>query len=113
MKDFMSLHNFFLYCRTISHAIFGMMRQQGMGNIFTFLRDGAKVYLFKDSVIAQQLRKDGYVFFTIEDDLNQESLSTCLSEEDARHNYDVFLRQFDGRGKEDVVAELEKLISGY
>ena len=69
------------------------------------------MYIFKDSLIARQLRKDGYIFFTIEDDLNQESLSTCLSEEDARHKYDLYIKHFDGHGKEDVVAELEKMIS--
>ena len=112
MKDFMKREDYILHCRTITHAIFGMMRQQGMGNINNFMRDGTKVYLFKDSVIAQQLRKDGYIFFTIEDDLNQESLSTCLCEEDARHNLDIYMKHLEGHLKEDVAVELEKMIFG-
>lgn len=74
---------------TVTHAVFGMLRQQGMGNVFMCLRKGVKVYLFKDSLVYKELKKMGYVCFTIEDDLTTESLSVCLEEKDAQNNYQI------------------------
>lgn len=76
---------------TVSHAVFGAMRQQALGNIYICLRTGVKVFLFKDSMVYKELKKMGYVCFTIEDDLNTESLSTCLDEQNAKRNHDIFV----------------------
>ena len=83
---------------TVTHAIFGMLRQQGMGNILMCLRGGIKIYLYKDSLVYKELKKMGYVCFTIDDDLTTESLSTCLDERDALINYNIFseyMRSYD------------------
>lgn len=77
---------------TVSHAVFGALRQQALGNIYMCLRRGVKIYLFKNSMIYKELKKSGYVCFTIEDDLNTESLSSCLSEKEAKKNYDIFVK---------------------
>lgn len=79
--------------KSASHAIYGTLRQQALGNIFLCLRTGVKVYLFKDSIVYKELKKIGYVCFTIEDDLTTESLSECLSERDAMVNYQLYMNK--------------------
>lgn len=74
---------------TASHAIYGTLRQQALGNIFRCLMRGVKIYLFEDSIVYKELKNNGYIVFTIEKDLNTQSLSVCLSEKEARINYDL------------------------
>lgn len=87
LKDYLDRDEYFRLFGNITHAIFGVLRQQALGNIFQCLAKGIKVYLYKDSIVAKQLKEDGYIFFSIEDDLTEESLSQCLSQEDADHNF--------------------------
>lgn len=75
---------------SISHAVFGMIRQQGLGNIWLCISHGVKIYLYKDSVVYKELRKMGFVCYTIEDDLTTESLMSCLDENEAKNNYRLF-----------------------
>lgn len=76
---------------TASHAVFGALRQQALGNIYACLRRGGKVFLYEDSVLFKELKNKGYILYTIEKDLNSDSLSTCLCEQEARINYDIFI----------------------
>lgn len=75
---------------SVSHPVFGMLRQQALGNVHMCLRTGVKVYLFKNSIVYKELKKLGFVCFTIEDDLTTESLLTCLDEGDAVKNYKLY-----------------------
>lgn len=79
-----------------SHAIFGMLRQSGIGNICLCFQKGIKVFLFKDSIMFQQFKNDGYHIYSIEDDLNDESIKKPLTPEQAIHNYNKFYTKFDG-----------------
>lgn len=79
-----------------SHAIFGMMRQSGLGNICLCFQKGIKVFLFKDSILYQQFKSDGYYVYSIEEDLNNNNINEPLSSEQAIHNYNVFYTHFDG-----------------
>lgn len=76
--------------KTVTHAIFGHMRQQAMGNINLCLRTGVKVFLYKDSIIYKQLKNRGYFIYSIEEDLNPYSLEQTLSKEEAYHNYNLY-----------------------
>lgn len=75
---------------SVSHAVFGALRQQALGNIYGCLRRGAKVFLYKDSVLYKELKRKGFILYTIDNDLNSDSLSICLSEQDAKINYEIF-----------------------
>ena len=96
LKDYMDREDYFKIFNKVTHAILGVMRQQALGNIFYCLRTGVKVYLYKDSIVAKQMRKEGYVFFTIEDDLTEASLSECLGKEQAMHNFMLEQKKYDG-----------------
>ena len=77
---------------SVTHAVFGMIRQQALGNVFLCVLKGVKIYLYKDSVVYKELKKSGYVCYTIEEDLTAESLKLCLREEDARNNYNHYMQ---------------------
>lgn len=91
LKETMPLEEYKKILKTVSHAVFGMIRQQALGNVYMCLRTGVKVYLFRDSVIYQELKKVGYICFTIEEDLTTDSLATCLTREEAMKNYDLYV----------------------
>lgn len=78
-----------------SHAVFGMIRQSGLGNIFLCFKTGIKVFFFKDSILYRQFKSDGYDVFTIEDDLNDQSIRDPLSPEQALNNYNKYYSRFD------------------
>ncbi|HJH59757.1 MAG TPA: hypothetical protein IAD13_00380, partial [Bacteroidetes bacterium] len=90
----------------VSHAVFGHIRQQAMGNIFLCLRNGIKVYLYKDSIAYKQLKRWGYYVYTIDSELNQSSLDNCLTYEQAYHNYVLAVRR-----KENIRERTEKELS--
>lgn len=73
-----------------SHAVFGMIRQSGLGNINLCFRKGIKVFFFKDSILYRQFKADGYDVFSIEDELNDKTIREPLSPEQALNNYNRF-----------------------
>ena len=72
-----------------SYAIYGAIRQQSMGNIYLCLLKGIKIFLYKDSLIYKQLEKDGYIVFTIDNDLSEKELSLPLSHDEMLHNQQI------------------------
>lgn len=78
-----------------THAIFGMIRQSGLGNIYLCFQKGIKVFLYKDSILYKQFKSDGYQVFSIEDDLDNKSISEPLSYEQAKNNHEVFYSKFN------------------
>ena len=77
-----------------THAFFGMIRQSGLGNIYMCFRKGIKVFFYKDSIMYQQFKKDGYHVFSYEDDLNNDSIKEPLTPEQAKNNYNIYFAQF-------------------
>lgn len=81
-----------------THAIFGMIRQSGLGNIYICFRKGIKVFLFKDSMLYKQFKTDGYDVFSIEDDLNDVSIKEPLTGDQALNNYNIYYRKYRDLG---------------
>lgn len=75
-----------------THAVFGMLRQSGLGNIHLCFQKGIKVFLFKDSILYKQFKSEGYHVFSIEDDLSNNSISVPLSNGQAVDNYELFYK---------------------
>lgn len=78
-----------------THAIFGMIRQSGLGNIYMCFRKGIKVFLFKDSILYKQFKADGCYVYSIEDDLNDISIKEPLTREQAAYNYNYIYSIYD------------------
>ena len=81
-----------------THAIFGMLRQSGLGNIYICFRKGIKVFLFKDSMLYKQFKADGYHVFSIEDDLNDVSIKEPLTKDQTLNNYNLYYSQMHDLG---------------
>lgn len=81
--------------KSCSHAIFGGIRQTGLGNIFLCLRLGVKVFLFKDSITYKYLKKTGYRVFAIEQELNDTEISIPLDNDSVMHNYNLYHNRSD------------------
>ena len=111
LKEYLDRETYFKLFSKMTHAVFGVLRQQALGNIRKCLREGIKVYLYRDSIVAEELRREGYVFYTIEDDLNEESLNECLSLQDAMHNYTLGMSYYDGHLLKEVEKELQAIMN--
>ena len=72
-----------------SHAVYGTLRQQALGNIFNCFRTGVKVFLYRDSMNYLQFLKDGFAVFAIED-MTSDDLSTPLSRAEAVRNNHLY-----------------------
>lgn len=88
---FLPFEQYLKIFNSITHAVFGVIRQQSMGNILICLARGIKVFLYKDSIIYNYLRNKGYTVFTIDDHLNTMELNTILSYQESKNNYQLLL----------------------
>ena len=77
-----------------SHAVFGMLRQSGLGNIYLCIRSGIKIFFFKDSILYKHFISQGYYVYSIEEDMTDETIRTPLTREESIHNYDLFYSFF-------------------
>lgn len=98
LENFLLLSEYEKLISSCSYAISGAIRQQSMGNINMCLLRGIKVFLYSDSLIYKQLKIDGYKIFSIDEDLNEQELSTPLSYDEMIHNQNVFRSISDKNG---------------
>jgi len=78
--------------RKCSHAFFGGIRQTGLGNIHLCLRNGVKIYFFKDSITYKYLKRAGYIVYSIEDNLSDDEIKTPLDANAVTHNFNLFYK---------------------
>lgn len=109
LESFLPVKEYYELFNNVTHAVFGFIRQQGIGNVEVCLRTGVKVYLYKDSIVYKHYYNSGYKVFTIEDDLTTESLASCLSEEDAKINHKLSLEHYRHAYREVVEKEIESI----
>ena len=110
LTELMSFQNYSALLKTVTHGIWGNLRQQAMGSIYYCLKTGVKIYLFKDSVIYKQFKKDGFTIFSIEDDLTTQSLSDCLPKDDAKRNNDLYNKIVQSSGPYNLRIKLENCL---
>ena len=85
----------------------GTMMQAAIGNIGFALRNGVKVFLWRDSMLYHHYQEIGLKVFAI-DDINSHSFDEPLSEEDSQHNIDVMNKSHENLDKvyNQVINEL-------
>lgn len=89
IEDKLPLQDYELLMASCTHAIYGTLRQQALGNIFNCFRVGVKVFLYRNSMNYKQFKRDGFVIFAIED-INLKELTSPLSKEQAIHNNKLY-----------------------
>ena len=92
-----------------SHALFGTILQSGMGNAHIMLRKGVKIFYYEDSIMYKHFKQEGYYVFSIERDLNDESIREPLTEEMALHNYNLFYKNY-GKLGETYQEQFDKIL---
>ena len=93
-----------------SHALFGTIRQSGLGTINILLRRGVKIFFFEDSIMYKHLKQEGYYVFSIETDLDDDSISTPMTYEMALHNYNLFYQK-RGELQDTFQQQLDRIIA--
>lgn len=78
-----------------SIAIFGHERQQAMGNIYTALNMGCKVFLSNTSPVFTFLKKLGVYVYSIQNDLSTSEINTPLTEEEKSHNRNIIYSMYN------------------
>lgn len=92
LRDFMPRDEYWSLIDGCSFAVFGVMRQQAMGNIFHCLAKGIKVFLYRDSLVYRFLKEWGYAVYAIED-IDEHCFKMTLTEAELRQNANAFARE--------------------
>ncbi|MFI3296587.1 MAG: TDP-N-acetylfucosamine:lipid II N-acetylfucosaminyltransferase [bacterium] len=91
LDEFLPLVEYEKLMQRCTHAIFGHIRQQAMGNISFCIKNGIKIFLYKDSLAYRHLKeKLGCIIYSIENDLSVEELNKPLEDEAIEHNIMVY-----------------------
>lgn len=85
LDDFLPKEQYFELIKNCSYAVFGVIRQQALGNIIGAINNGVKVFLYKDSLVYRYLSKYGYAVFSIES-IDSHSFCEPLSKEELIQN---------------------------
>ncbi len=114
LRTFLPKEEYFSLLESCSYAIFGILRQQAMGNIYFCVQHGIKVFLYKDSLIYKYLSDAGYIVFTIED-VNNDSFRVPLTEKQIAQNRSALRNDAEYRNSiyEKVIGELIEKKNGY
>ena len=112
LRRFMPKEEYFTLMEGCSYAIYGVMRQQAMGNVYYALSHGLKLFLYKDSMVYKFLQKSGYVVFAIED-IDEDSFQTPLTMEQQTQNRNAFSREYTYREdtKEKAILEISNIVN--
>ena len=94
IEDVMPFEQYKSLLAGCSHAIFGMMRQSGLGNIHLCIKNGVKIFFFRDSMLYKHFMSQGYYVYSIEEDMTNEAIRKPLTSEEILHNYELFYKEF-------------------
>jgi hypothetical protein len=86
LKDYMPRDKYLELLSSVGVGIFFHERQQATCNIEELLRHGVKLFLSETSVNYKHYKSVGYYIYTIQRDLNKETIATPLTEAQKKHN---------------------------
>jgi hypothetical protein len=89
LTDFVPRDDYYNLVGSAEIAIFGQLRQEAAGNIEFFLTNGTKVFMREDNVLYQHYKKQGYIIFSFEKDLNTIDDLVGLTMEEKEYNVKV------------------------
>ena len=113
IRSFMPKDNYIDLISTCEFVIMNQNRQQAMGNIYAMLYGGAKLFIRKENPTFKFL-KNNLFYFTEMDDLNDESISTPLSDVEKVHNRQVVMEILsEDKTQEYVDILINKIINEH
>ena len=105
LTDYLCRKDYFRMIQRCKVAIFGHIRQQALGNINQCLLQGSKVFFFKDSIVYKFYKEQGVKVFSIERDLNRNSINSVLSVGDISRNREIINRLWNYNTVKERVKE--------
>lgn len=90
LQDYMPKEEYFKVMNSVCVGVFPHHRQQAAGNIGNLIIRGAKVFLSENSINYMHYKSLGLIVFSIEKELNSESLCIPLTDEERWHNIKIF-----------------------
>jgi len=91
VNDFMTPKDFIEFYDDASALVINSYRQMALGNIFTGLKKGVKIYLNDKNVIKKWLEDLGFIISSIENlKIDLETGNASLSEKEMMHNATLF-----------------------
>ena len=94
--DYLPSEDYYRIIGSCSYAVFGIVRQQAMGNILYALNNGVKVFLYENSIAYKSLKMSGYVVFSIES-MTKESLTIPLTYSEIEQNHKAYALDYQRR----------------
>lgn len=109
LKDFLPKDEYFELLDACGYAVFGVIRQQAMGNIVRCLAKGVKLFFYRDSVPYKFLVDLGCVVYTIEE-VNENSFKIPLTPEQVKNNKLCLLKDVSTVNKtmENAIEKMQK-----
>ncbi len=106
LQSFMPLDDYQKLLSTVKIAIFGMRRQEAAGNVFQLINMGTKVFLREENTLLQWLKKRGFIVFSLENQYNELSSLTGLSDEEIQHNRSCYEEVFNDNSFDEMMHNL-------
>lgn len=94
LREFLPINEYNELLNEASYAVYGVMRQEAIGNIYHCLRNRIKVFLYKGSLVYKFLVENGYVVFSIED-MDENSFSIPLSIDEHEQNIQAYNKEIE------------------
>jgi hypothetical protein len=109
LRSFLPIEEYYSLINSCSYAVFGVLRQQAMGNIYYCIQCGMKVFLYRNSIVYKDMRQSGYIVFAIED-VDVDSFRVPLTEKQIAQNRDALRKDADYRNSiyEKVIDEIKQ-----
>lgn len=110
LQSFLPLDEYISLISNCRVAIFYHERQQASDNIFMQMLYGAKVYMSETSLAYKFLKKEGFIVFSLQNDI--ESLMKGLSKEEIIHNREILASRYPEKTILSRVVKINDLLAG-
>ena len=100
LDNFLPVAKYVEVMRDCGFSIFGNEQQAAMGNIYRAINYGHKVFLSKTSIVYRHFVSRGFKIFSIQEDLNENELSTLLDEQSRMKNQKLYFKFFSAQAHE-------------
>lgn len=109
LSEFLPLIEYNQILDKCGFAIMPHLRQQGMGNIYSLLFSGTKLFLFRKNPVYEFLKGLGVCFYSIEDLVsNPQLLSLPLEQSEMELNREIIINHYS---KEKSFERIQKIIN--
>lgn len=112
ITEFLSIEAYTSIIRSCSVLIMNHKRQQAFNTIMMALANGCKVFMREENTIYKTLKREGFIVFSIDKDINNKSAFKALMIEEQHHNLKLIKENYS---KNNVLSrikgELEEILN--